>query len=1099
MTELFRFRSMEYLLGDKYQELEKQTIYFASPDELNDPIEGFRDIVWKGDEVVWTNFIKHYIFSLLVSYFLYSITKESEEFDVDKIPIPDQWDLPPNPHLQRLFDEIWHRFLNLPKMSEIFETLANTNRKIRYTELELLFNVIQSIFIVQNRELYFQHGIISESEMQQLMEEFPTAQKLSELILTSLIELEETETDEQNRDMFQIIEARRNSDRIIHLLNYPDFSVQLQKNALLMMLDFPRKYLNEVERLLWPKWYTACFMKSYHNSSVWGHYGDKHRGACLIFESEKTGSSNSLELHQATDDSVRKMQFHEISYRDKPSEVEFFRSIGKLPVKVLMRLWYTDENNNISEYAPPSDDIDTWRKNYWDNFYRSIAIKSKDWEYEQEHRLILKDSLNKFEEKFKEKKNRTLTYNFHSLKGIIFGIKTSDEDKLRIIDIIRRKRKKNNRTDFKFFQAYYSPQDGDIRKFEIQLSFADAIELNPNDAEAYNNRGGAYIKKGDYDRAIEDCTKAIQLNPSYAGAYNNRGVAYRYKGDFNRALEDCTKAIDLNPSYAGAYNNRGTVYGETGDYNRAIKDHTKAIQLEPNDADAYNNRGVAYRYKGDFNRALEDCTKAIDLNPSYAGAYNNRGIAYSDKGDYNCAIKDYTKAIGLNPNYAEAYYNRGKVYSEQNDFDRAIADYTKAIDLNPNYAEAYNNRGIAYNDKGDFNRALEDYTKAIDLNPNHVDAYYNRGEVYSEQNDFDRAIGDFTTVINLNPNDVPAYSNRGAAYGEKGDFDRAIKDFNKMIELNPNDANAYNNRGVAYYSMDKYNRAVEDYTKAIDLNPDYVEAYSNRGGAYVNKDEIDRALEDCTKAIDLNPDYADAYSNRGGAYVNKGDYDRAIEDCTKAIHLNPNCVNAYNNRGGAYVNKGDYDRAIEDYIKAMELNPDYVEAYYNRGNIYGEQGDFDRAIDDYTKAIELNPDYVEAYKNRGLAYSGKSDYSRAIEDYTRAIELKPDLTEVYVGRGVAWLHLKEWEKVRTDLMAARNMGVDIIAVFHYFYKSVEDFERKNGVKLPADLAAMLTPQEVVTGEEAEQEATHESGSDFEIVLDDIVRKYDRAWKILAKP
>ena len=32
-----------------------------------------------------------------------------------------------------------------------------------------------------------------------------------------------------------------------------------------------------------------------------------------------------------------------------------------------------------------------------------------------------------------------------------------------------------------------------------------------------------------------------------------------------------------------------------------------------------------------------------------------------------------------------------------------------------------------------------------------------------------------------------------------------------------------------------------------------------------------------------------------------------------------------------------------------------------------------------------------------------------------------------------------------------------------------------------------------------QEATHESAGDFEIVLDEIVKKYDRAWKTLAKP
>ena len=48
MAEFYRFRSMKYLLGEEYQELENQAIYFASPKELNDPMEGFRDIVWIG-------------------------------------------------------------------------------------------------------------------------------------------------------------------------------------------------------------------------------------------------------------------------------------------------------------------------------------------------------------------------------------------------------------------------------------------------------------------------------------------------------------------------------------------------------------------------------------------------------------------------------------------------------------------------------------------------------------------------------------------------------------------------------------------------------------------------------------------------------------------------------------------------------------------------------------------------------------------------------------------------------------------------------------------------------------------------------------------
>ena len=57
-------------------------------------------------------------------------------------------------------------------------------------------------------------------------------------------------------------------------------------------------------------------------------------GACLIFKSVKTGGSNGLELYQETGKSnVRVIPFSEISYVDKPGEVDFFRSIGRLTVE----------------------------------------------------------------------------------------------------------------------------------------------------------------------------------------------------------------------------------------------------------------------------------------------------------------------------------------------------------------------------------------------------------------------------------------------------------------------------------------------------------------------------------------------------------------------------------------------------------------------------------------------------------------------------------------------------------------------------------------------------------------------------------------------
>ena len=61
--EFYRFRRINSLIGE-FEELENQSIYFAEPESLNDPMEGFRDMYWRGDFIVWRNLFRHYLLCL---------------------------------------------------------------------------------------------------------------------------------------------------------------------------------------------------------------------------------------------------------------------------------------------------------------------------------------------------------------------------------------------------------------------------------------------------------------------------------------------------------------------------------------------------------------------------------------------------------------------------------------------------------------------------------------------------------------------------------------------------------------------------------------------------------------------------------------------------------------------------------------------------------------------------------------------------------------------------------------------------------------------------------------------------------------------------
>jgi hypothetical protein len=70
-----------------------------------------------------------------------------------------------------------------------------------------------------------------------------------------------------------------------------------------------------------------------------------------------------------------------------------------------------------------------------------------------------------------EKSSRKLKYQFSDLEGMVFGIRTPEDAKTDIIHIIEEKCRSENRTDFKFYQAFYSKEDGRVEKQEMLLTF----------------------------------------------------------------------------------------------------------------------------------------------------------------------------------------------------------------------------------------------------------------------------------------------------------------------------------------------------------------------------------------------------------------------------------------------------------------------------------------------------------------------------------------------------------------------------------------------------------------------------------------------------
>lgn len=260
-----------------------------------------------------------------------------------------------------------------------------------------------------------------------------------------------------------------------------------------------------------------------------------------------------------------------------------------------------------------------------------------------------------------------------------------------------------------------------ISKLESQANPSFGGAEKDLQAELAFERGNIRLLREELDEAIEAYSQSIDLMPQVASSYNNRGVVYWRKGDFDLAITDFDKVIELDSDDAKACTNRGVVYSSKGDHDEAIVDLTKAIELTPN-AFSYTNRGTIYGMKGEYDFAIKDFGMAIELQPDYANAYYNRGLAYFNRGEVNLAIADYTKTIELTPDSAEVYYNRGLAYSKKGEVELAIKDYTKAIELKPDYADAYYSRGGAFLRLGEREKAEADLATARNMGADAITA-----------------------------------------------------------------------------------------------------------------------------------------------------------------------------------------------------------------------------------------------------------------------------------------------------------------------------------------------------------------------------------------
>ena len=347
--EVYRFRSVDALIGDQ-KELFRQTIYLATPNQLNDVAEDTVNVVWRGDEILWPNLIGYYYRSLAASQITGFVFLPGYHFVVPRYqPLESS-------HLSRPVEELAAHYRD-EYQSQVIEVL---------TELD------------QRSEPVVGH------DLQNMLD------KLS---------------PPEVRANHPLADSHR-------------------------LRGFAQRFLQGMGKLLLSEWGVACFTRNFTNPYLWSTYAENNTGVCLVYERQRL---ENLQPPKYCDE----VELEDVNYETTKPDIEFFANVPSLSESEYTRL-FTDELGAPSPLCPflPIDKpkVQAARAAQREFSRRTLLTKHRAWGPEEEVRMFCRFDWGGVLGSGPEK--HTLQYPMGALKEIIFGARTSDDDKRAILEVV---------------------------------------------------------------------------------------------------------------------------------------------------------------------------------------------------------------------------------------------------------------------------------------------------------------------------------------------------------------------------------------------------------------------------------------------------------------------------------------------------------------------------------------------------------------------------------------------------------------------------------------------------------------------------------------
>ncbi|XP_070406953.1 sperm-associated antigen 1 isoform X3 [Nothobranchius furzeri] len=245
----------------------------------------------------------------------------------------------------------------------------------------------------------------------------------------------------------------------------------------------------------------------------------------------------------------------------------------------------------------------------------------------------------------------------------------------------------------------------------------------------YSNRAACFLKDGNSQDCIQDCTRALELQPFSLKPLLRRAMAYESLEQYRKAYVDYKTVLQIDSSVQAAHDSvnritRMLIEQDGPEWRQKLPE----IPLVPLSAQQHRREEPpsAEVLQARVEKAAREAERRADV---LFPALKQEGNDFVKKGQYRDAFGKYTECLKLKPEECSIYTNRALCLLKLERFGEAKQDCDAALRLEPANKKAFYRRALANKGLQDFLACSSDLQEVLQLDPSVQEAQKELEEV----------------------------------------------------------------------------------------------------------------------------------------------------------------------------------------------------------------------------------------------------------------------------------------------------------------------------------------------------------------------------------